>query len=56
VSFVVKTGASTLLFAAILAAAWWRLRRARLAGRQISRIEFEEAFEPAVQILGIEHD
>jgi hypothetical protein len=56
VSFVIKTAASTLLFAAILAAAWWRLRRARLAGRQISRIEFEEAFEPAVQLLGIEHD
>jgi hypothetical protein len=43
-------------FTAILAVGWWQLRRARLAGRQISRIEFEEVFEPAVQLLGIEHD
>jgi hypothetical protein len=56
VSFVIKAAAASLSFAAILAAAWWRLRRARLAGRQISRIEFEEMFEPAVQLLGIERD
>jgi hypothetical protein len=56
VSFVIKTVASTLSFAAILAAAWWRLRRARLAGRQIGRIEFEERFEPAVQLLEIERN
>jgi hypothetical protein len=56
VSFVIKTATSTMSFTAILAVGWWQLRRARLAGRQISRIEFEEVFEPAVQLLGIEHD
>jgi hypothetical protein len=56
VSFALKTGASTLLFTAILVVGWWRLRRARIAARQISRIEFEELFEPAVQLLGIERE
>jgi hypothetical protein len=56
VSFAIKTGASTLLLAVTLAAVWWRLRRARVAVRQTSRIEFEEMFEPAVQLLGIERD
>jgi hypothetical protein len=56
VSFVSKTAASSLSFTAILAVGWWRLHRARLAGRQISRLEYEEISEPAVQILGIEHD
>ena len=55
-SFVLKTGASTLLFIAILGVGWWRLRRARISARQISRIEFEELFEPAVQLLGIERE
>ena len=56
VSFALKTGVSTLLFTAILVAGWWRLRRARIAVREISRIEFEERFEPAVQLLGIERE
>jgi hypothetical protein len=56
VNFVIKSAASTMLFAAILTVGWWRLRHARLAARQISRIEFEEMFEPAVQLLGIERD
>jgi hypothetical protein len=56
VSFVLKTWASTLLFGAILAVGWWRLRRARIATREISRIEYEELFEPAVQLLGIERE
>jgi hypothetical protein len=56
VSVVIKSAASTMLFAAILTVGWWRLRHARLAARQISRIEFEEMFEPAVQLLGIERD
>lgn len=56
VSFAIRTETSALLFVAILAAGWWRLRHARIAVRQIGRIEFEETFEPAVQLLGIERD
>jgi hypothetical protein len=56
VSFSAKTGASTLIFTAILAAGWWRLRHARLASRKIGRLEFEEVSEPAVQLLGIERE
>lgn len=56
VSFSVRTRASTLILSAILAAGWWRLRHARLASRQIGRLEFEEAPEPAVQLLGIERE
>jgi hypothetical protein len=56
VSFALKTDASTLLLTAILSAGWWRLRRARIAAREISRIEFEELLEPAVQLLGIDRE
>ena len=56
VSFALKTGASTLLLVALLASGWWRLRHARIAARRISRIEFEERFEPPVQLLGIERE
>lgn len=56
VSFALKASASAFLLIAIFAAGWWRLRRGRIAARQISRIEYEELFEPAVQLLGIERE
>jgi hypothetical protein len=37
-------------------AAWARARSARLASRQIVRLEFEELAEPALQLLGINRD
>lgn len=56
ISLALQTGASTLLFAAMQVVGWWRLHRARIAARQICQIEFEELFEPAVQVLGIERE
>lgn len=55
-SFAAKTKSATLIFLATLGFGWWKLRRARLASREIGRLEFEEALEPAVQLLGIERE
>ena len=52
----VRNGLAALIFMAVLAVAWWSLRRARLAGRKIARLEFEETLEPAVHVLGIERE
>lgn len=41
---------------ALLVAAWWRVRTARLQDREMGRIEFEETLEPAVLTLSIERD
>ena len=41
---------------AVLLASWWKARQARLAWQQVERLEFEEAPEPAVQVLRIERD
>ena len=46
--------ALVLLF--LLAAAWLRARTARLSGRQIARLEFEEVADPTVLLLRIERD
>jgi len=40
----------------VLLAAWWRARTARLDGREIGKLEFEEMLEPAVLTLSIERD
>jgi len=56
VSVLVRTGASTVIFVLVLGIAWRGLRGARLTGRQIGRLEFEETLEPAVHILGIDRD
>ena len=47
--------ATAVLFA-LLAAAWWRARTARMMDREIGSLEYEEVQEPAVLTLGIGRD
>ncbi len=56
ISFFSRTLSSSLIFIAALAIGWLWLHRARLGSRHIVRFEFEEALEPAVQVLGIERE
>lgn len=56
VGMFVRTATSTAILALILAAGWWKLRGARRVSHQNLRFEFEEAAEPAVQVLGIERE
>jgi hypothetical protein len=56
VTWSLQEPSSTLALFAVLLAAWWKARSARLQDWEMGKLEFEELPEPAVQTLSIERD
>jgi hypothetical protein len=56
INFCLRTPAAAITLFAILLAAWWIARKARLDDWKVGLLEFEETAEPVVRTLQIERD
>jgi hypothetical protein len=56
INFCLRTPPAAITLFAILLAAWWIARKARLDDWKVGLLEFEETAEPVVRTLQIERD